>query len=73
MQVCQVKKDFGEAKSKILYVFDPKKAAENDDPASSLARYLEKELGELMPMLGVHPLSVRILLSCMHYCFLLQR
>ncbi len=59
MQVCKVEKSFGEAKSKILHVFDPKVEAQNGQPASSLAQYLEKQLGELLPMLGVKPLQVR--------------
>ena len=58
MQVCKVQKDFGEAKSKILHVFDPKVEAEDGQPASSLAQYLEKQLGELLPMLGVKPVQV---------------
>lgn len=58
VQVCKVEKSFGEAKSKILHVFDPKVEAEDGQPASSLAHYLEKQLGELLPMLGVKPLQV---------------
>ncbi len=63
MQVCKVEKDFGKAKSQILHVFDPKVEAQNGHPASSLARYLEKQLGELLPMLGVKPISVSLSLN----------
>ena len=67
MQVCKVEKSFGEAKSKILHVFDPKVEAEDGQPASSLAQYLEKQLGELLPMLGVKPLQV-----CSSQCLLVN-
>lgn len=63
VQVCKVEKDFGKAKSQILHVFDPKTEAQNGQPASSLARYLEKQLGELLPMLGVKPISVSLSLN----------
>ena len=53
-----MQKNFGEPKSQILHVFDPKVEAEDGQPASSLAQYLEKQLGELLPMLGVKPLQV---------------
>ena len=63
VQVCKVEKDFGEAKSQILHVFDPEVEAQNGRPASSLARYLEKQLGELLPMLGIKPISVSLFLD----------
>lgn len=63
MQVCKVERDFGEAKTQILHVFDPEVEAQNGQPASSLARYLEKQLGELLPMLGIKPISVSLSLN----------
>ena len=51
-------KSFGQPKSKILYVFDPKKMQNDSSPVSGLATYLEKQLGELLPMLGIQPISV---------------
>ena len=51
-------KSFGQPKSKVLYVFDPKKMQNDSSPMSGLATYLEKQLGELLPMLGIQPISV---------------
>lgn len=51
-------KNFGQPVTKILHVFDPKVDAQNHEPISSLAKYLEKQLGELLPVLGVKPISV---------------
>ena len=57
-QECKVGKSFGQPKSKILYVFDPKKMQNDSSPVSGLATYLEKQLGELLPMLGIQSISV---------------
>lgn len=51
-------KSFGQPKSKILYIFDPKKMQNDSSPVSGLATYLEKQLGELLPMLGIQSISV---------------
>ena len=68
-QECKVQRDFGQPKSKILYVFDPKKMQNNSSPVSGLATYLEKQLGELLPKLGIQPLSV----STAHHLHLVER
>ena len=59
-------KNFGQPVTKILHVFDPKLDAQNSEPISSLAKYLEKQLGELLPMLGVKPIPVSCCLLQMH-------
>ena len=61
-----MQKNFGQPVTKILHVFDPKVDAQNSEPISSLAKYLEKQLGELLPMLGVKPISVSCYLLQMH-------
>ena len=56
-QECEISKSFGETKTEVLYVFDPKELAKEKTPLSDIAHYLEQELSDVLSRIGISPLT----------------
>ncbi|EIE25587.1 hypothetical protein COCSUDRAFT_40785 [Coccomyxa subellipsoidea C-169] len=56
-QECEISKSFGETKTEVLYVFDPKELAKEKTPLSDIPHYLEQELSDVLSRIGISPLT----------------
>ncbi len=55
LQQCEISKSFGDTKTEILYVFDPKELANQPAPFKEIADYLEQQLTDILNTIGIQP------------------